>query len=1114
MPGHELPGVAEDESRREVTQALSREEFFGIRPGEGLPAGLFSLLFLVLTTVHFAAKSVRQASFIDALGAQNLPWVYLAVAVVSFPLLIGYSRLAARFRVARLILAFTFLHIAALVAFFLLFGLGRDWVAVLYYLWLGIAFAIAVSQFWTYAIQVFDPRQARRLFAVIGAGGLLGATLGGGLAVVVTRFAGTRATLLAAASFLLLVPILVVLIERSREGAFSGTGRPIGSRHEDARGGLRTLRGSRLLGLISLLMLATVTVGQLVQWQFYWYVQKNTDQLDQRTAVIGTAFILIGVVGFLFQLFFTRRIHNTLGVGVGMRVLPGSVGAAQLAVVLAIVAGSGAIYPLVWVLLLTESSLRHSLDQATRELLFLPVAEKLRVRAKAFIDVFVQRFAKGAAAILILPVTFAVMPASYVSWLTLVLAVGWLVLTTRVRKEYVIAYREGLKSGMLQPDATIDPADVTTVTTLVQSLGSTDPRQVLHALDLLSASGEGRLVNPLLLHHESAEVRRRTLEILSETGRADAAPLVERALSDEDAGVRTGAIRTLARLRGEKAAEVMLEHLADEDPRLRASAMASLLGGPEAEGRQRAERALAELVADDDPDSRAEAARALGHVGDPAGSEVLVQLLYDRDLRVVRASIDAVRQRAERDGVNPLYATILIALMGNRRLKHEAREALVAGGEAVLESLELFMKSPDEQIWVRRAVPKTIALIGSQRAVDALVNNLDATDRILRSKIIEALVYLRTRDEKIRVSRRTVTRQLSAEAACYLRLLADLWAVSSLHEARLDGPLAVWRVDGRVPTLPQQLLAQRMVTAVAAIFGLLELIENPEDVRAAQRSLLSGQVHLRARALEYLDNTLTGSLRRDVFAVIDDSPPEGKLLRARAIFGIEVQSPEETLERLIRADPTVDPSATGIVLAALHSVWFEEITVLYPLARELTEQAEDPLVRETAGWVTRRVRSGSRTRGVISTGGENHMAPMAHIEMMVFLQGVDLFAHCNAEQVLRLAAIAREQTYGKDEVVFRHDDPADALYCVVEGKVRLDAGGERGAVVGPSGRFGVLDILSGRPRSGDATTLTDTRLLTIDAEDFYDLLSNNIEIVKALFRSVVALREDLDETLL
>jgi len=1114
MPGQQPPGGPGDEPRSEAMRGHVADAVFSIRPGEGALAWLFFFAFLVLTTVHFAAKSVRQASFIDALGAENLPWVYLAVALVSFPVLVLYSRLAARFRVAMLMLAFTLIHITALVAFFMLFATGRDWVAVLYYVWLGMAFAIAVSQYWTYANQVFDPRQARRLFAFIGAGGLLGATLGGFLAVAVTRFAGTRFTLLAAASLLLLVPLLVVLIERSRGKAPDALRRRHGARYEEARGGLRTLRGSRLLALIGMLMLATVMVGQLVQWQFYYLVEKNTEILDERTSVIGLAFILMGLIGFIFQLVFTQRIHKTLGVGVGMRVLPGAVAAAQLAVVLAIIAGSGAIYPLVWVLLLTETSLRHSLEQATRELLFLPVAEKLRVRAKAFIDVFVQRFAKGAAAILILPVTFKVLPAAYVSGLTLVLAAAWLVLTTRVRREYVTAYREGLKSGTIQPDAAIDPGDVTTVTTLVQSLGSSDPRQVLHSLDLLAASGEGRLVTPLLLHHESAEVRSKTLEILAEAGRKDVVPLVERALTDGDAGVRTGAIRTLARLRGEKAAELMLEHLDDEDHRLRASAVASLLGGADPEGAQRADVVLMELVADDDPEVRAETARALGHVGDPVASDVLVQQLYDRELSVVRAAIGAVCQRVERDGPNPLYATILIAQMGNRRLKHEAREALVAQGERVLESLLLFMNSADEQIWVRRAVPKTIALIGSQRAADALLTSLDSTDRVLRSKIIEALVYLRTRDEKIKVGRRLISRQLSGEAARYLRLLADLWAVSSLHEARLDGPLAVWKVDGRVPTLPQQLLAQRMATSVGNIFGLLELIENPEDIRAAQRSLLSGQTHLRARSLEYLDNTLSGSIRRDLFAVIDDAPPEDKLRRSQTIFDIHVQPPEETLERLIGIDPKVDPSAIGIILAALHSVWVEEITSLYPLARSMAEEVEDPLVRETAAWVTKRVEGGTHTRGVLATGGESHMAPMAHIEMMVFLQGVDLFAHCNAEQVLRLAAIAREQTYDKNEVVFSKDDPADGLYCVVEGKVRLDAGGEVGAVVGSSGRFGVLDILSGRPRSGDAVTLTDTRLLTIEAEDFYDLLSNNIEIVKALFHTVVALGEDSDERLL
>jgi CRP-like cAMP-binding protein len=113
-----------------------------------------------------------------------------------------------------------------------------------------------------------------------------------------------------------------------------------------------------------------------------------------------------------------------------------------------------------------------------------------------------------------------------------------------------------------------------------------------------------------------------------------------------------------------------------------------------------------------------------------------------------------------------------------------------------------------------------------------------------------------------------------------------------------------------------------------------------------------------------------------------------------------------------------------------------------------------------------------------------------------------------------MAAIASEHAYEKGEVIFRRDEPADSLYCVVEGKVRLGDDDESGVVIGPSGRFGVLDILSGHMRSGDAVSAADTRVLMIEAEDFFDLLSNNIEIVRALFRTVIALGEDANERLL
>ena len=721
-----------------------------MRPGEGRLAWLFFTYFLVLTTVHFAGKSVRQASFIDVIGADNLPFVYLAVALVSYPVLVLYSRVAARVEHSVLIVGLTVLHSTGFFIFFFLYGLDKYWVVALYYVWLGMAFAIAVSQVWSYANHIFDPRQARRLFAFIGAGGLLGAIPGGLVAWGVTRVAGTRATLLACAVLVLVMLVLVVLIERYRPNIQPLPTQTRRARVEEARGGFQIIRGSRLLMLISVLMLVTVVVGQLVGWQFYWFVELKTEGLDQRTTVISQFFVLMGIVGFLFQLLFTQRIHRALGVGAGMRVLPSTTGLVQVAVVLALTFAPVAVYPLVWVLMLAEGSLRHSVDQATRELLFLPVPSKLRVRAKAYIDVFVQRFAKGMAALLILPVTFNVLPAWYVSWLTAVVLVMWLLLTGRVRREYVREYRAGLKSGVVQPDATIDPTDLTTITTLVQALGSSDPRQVLHSLELLSAHGQGDLVQPLLLHHGDSRVRKKTLEILAETGREDAVDLVKEAITDDNAEVRSGAMQTLAKLTGGKSASIMRERLDDPDPELRATAVASLLVVDDWGLADLAAQALGKMVTAPDPIMRAEAARALGEVPEPVAESVMLQLLYDTDLTVVRKAVHSIQTRLDRDGPNPIYVPTLVSLMGNRRLKHEAREALVATGEGAVQPLRHFMNFPDEQIWVRRAVPKTLALLGVQSAADALEESLDAGDTLLRSKIVEALCFMRGRHPSTR----------------------------------------------------------------------------------------------------------------------------------------------------------------------------------------------------------------------------------------------------------------------------------------------------------------------------------------------------------------------------
>jgi CRP-like cAMP-binding protein len=123
---------------------------------------------------------------------------------------------------------------------------------------------------------------------------------------------------------------------------------------------------------------------------------------------------------------------------------------------------------------------------------------------------------------------------------------------------------------------------------------------------------------------------------------------------------------------------------------------------------------------------------------------------------------------------------------------------------------------------------------------------------------------------------------------------------------------------------------------------------------------------------------------------------------------------------------------------------------------------------------------------------------LTRIQMVVYLQAVDLFAYCTAEQMVRIASIAQQKNFSAGEKIYAANDPAEAMYCVAEGSVSLG-----GRQVGAKGVFGVAEILSDRLRSEEAKADSDTVALVIDAEDFFDLLSNNIEIVKALFRQLL-----------
>lgn len=124
------------------------------------------------------------------------------------------------------------------------------------------------------------------------------------------------------------------------------------------------------------------------------------------------------------------------------------------------------------------------------------------------------------------------------------------------------------------------------------------------------------------------------------------------------------------------------------------------------------------------------------------------------------------------------------------------------------------------------------------------------------------------------------------------------------------------------------------------------------------------------------------------------------------------------------------------------------------------------------------------------------------IEKVIFLQNIDVFAEVPSEQLALLATIAEEEDYSQDDIIYREDEPSDALYLVLDGKVRLHRGEQEIAQATNKDAFGTWALFDEEPRVVTATVVEDAQLLRVDREDFMDLLADNVQIAQGVMKTV------------
>ena len=117
-----------------------------------------------------------------------------------------------------------------------------------------------------------------------------------------------------------------------------------------------------------------------------------------------------------------------------------------------------------------------------------------------------------------------------------------------------------------------------------------------------------------------------------------------------------------------------------------------------------------------------------------------------------------------------------------------------------------------------------------------------------------------------------------------------------------------------------------------------------------------------------------------------------------------------------------------------------------------------------------------------------------------------------------LASKMRQLKVARNSVVFSHQDEGDALYLVVEGRVRVHLHDEDGrelilADLGPSAVFGEMSLLDDCPRSATVTASEPCLLATLSRSGMMEVIQEHPDVAMALLQMLSRRLREADQVI-
>lgn len=438
-----------------------------------------ALLFFTLTLGIELGRIGRDSYFLTTEGPEKIPYMYLFMAVLMLVASGAYSMIVDKIRrdIFMKYLLASGIIFTLVVGLILRFKIKVPLFPFLVFCVVETYILFAFMHFWNYMNYVFDSKEGKPVFPLIGATGLLATIVGGITARVIAGYIGANSLFFIWSGILILCYPLVGKIRYIvlNSGHTGDTLIDLDSQMSENKLGLDSMAKIAKIPLIRTIIYMSFPLWiiiYLVEYNYYGTMNRVYPNQDELAGFLGIFTSIASFAGLLLQLTVTPWMLRVLGVGAASMVYPFSLtlGALSLLLFTMFPDALGAHLELFGIALFVvfarfcDITIYYSVYESTSQLIYYAIPEFLRGKSRALISGVVMPMAMALAGGLLIFFEYLQEPIYNIAFVGLTCSFGLLVFSLKLTPDYLrsmlhsispedIKYREEVQKEILKLEA-------------------------------------------------------------------------------------------------------------------------------------------------------------------------------------------------------------------------------------------------------------------------------------------------------------------------------------------------------------------------------------------------------------------------------------------------------------------------------------------------------------------------------------------------------------------------------------------------------------------------------------------------------------------------------------